>query len=1091
MTEPNTRQELHGLRAPLLTMRRASAVMGAAGVALLILGGTAWVADLGWFAPPYWVLVSWFLVIVASAALILIGWRHRSLLSTAAVARFLESQPRWRSGQLLAFLDRPASGTSPSLFAAADREEAQALAREGPDALMPLRHRWRARLLQSAALLSLGVLALMSAGPFDGRAAALWHPGAAWRATTAPVRVDVAQHTIDRGQAATIELHAVGRRTATLWTRTPGESWRPQTVALDSLGAAVVSSGPLYADLLVRATAGRRESNTLTVTVRLPAFLGALTVTARYPRYLGLQAEPIPVSGDTILLPVGTSLEVRGEATAELGDVVWHEADRRYPLETAGKRFSGSFHPQRSGRYTLSAMTVAGAPLSGDTVALPLLLVPDGPPVVAVPVPGRDTLAPTSLRLPLVIDVQDDYGIRVVRLTSRRVSRVGLVDTLPVVTIPLSGANQDRAILTHLFDLNDAGLLPGDTVRYAVEAVDNAPNGQVGRSPEYLLRVPTMSEVRAAARAASDDVSERLDSLAAASKALERQTEDLSRERQRSDSQGTGDQEDQLSFDDAQRAEQAAAAQQELLREAEELQQALQALQEGAREAGLNDPDWQARLDEVRNQLERAMSPELRERLDELQRALQDLDADRTREALEDLSEAQRELREAIERSRELFRRAALEGDLSNLSDEAEELARDQERWNDEVTRRDSTSAAAIEEALAARADSLRAALEELGSQLQAEGMQDALEQAAERAAMAGQQMQQAAQQAQAGDMSGAQQSGQQAMEQLQPLGEELQQQQNRLQEQWRQEVVEALDQGLAETSRLLERQLQVEQSARVSASPTRQRAEQGAVEEGVERMMERMQQLSGTNALVSPDIATALSAAKEEMRQSREALATAATNEREAADRAGRAADALNAAAYVMLRSRNDVDGSGSGSGLSEAMERMNQLAQQQGQMSQQAGSLLPMVGQSGMQQELRRLSDDQRQLAEELERLQAQANMPQAGALAEEARELARRLEAGRLDRDTVRRQEQLFRRLLDQGRTLQGQEEDDQKERQSETPESADLHLPPALRAMLPAGDDRLTLPSWEELQRFTPEERRLVVEYFRRLTDAQTP
>jgi len=225
-------------------------------------------------------------------------------------------------------------------------------------------------------------------------------------------------------------------------------------------------------------------------------------------------------------------------------------------------------------------------------------------------------------------------------------------------------------------------------------------------------------------------------------------------------------------------------------------------------------------------------------------------------------------------------------------------------------------------------------------------------------------------------------------------------------------------------------------------------------------------------------------------MRQSREALSTAAANEREAADRAGQGADALNAAAYMMLSARGDVSGSGSGSGMSEAMERMSQLAQQQGQLSQQAGSLLPMVGQSGVQSELRRLGNDQRELAEELERLQAQGDMPQAGPLAAEARDLARRLEAGRLDRETVRRQERLFRRLLDQGRTVQGQEEDQEQERKSRTPEAQDAALPPALRAQLQGSADRLRLPSWDELQRFSPEERRLVVEYFRRLTDAGT-
>jgi len=37
----------------------------------------------------------------------------------------------------------------------------------------------------------------------------------------------------------------------------------------------------------------------------------------------------------------------------------------------------------------------------------------------------------------------------------------------------------------------------------------------------------------------------------------------------------------------------------------------------------------------------------------------------------------------------------------------------------------------------------------------------------------------------------------------------------------------------------------------------------------------------------------------------------------------------------------------------------------------------------------------------------------------------------------------------------------------------------------------GDDqRVRVPSWEELQELSPEERRLVVDYFRRLTQPST-
>ena len=88
-------------------------------------------------------------------------------------------------------------------------------------------------------------------------------------------------------------------------------------------------------------------------------------------------------------------------------------------------------------------------------------------------------------------------------------------------------------------------------------------------------------------------------------------------------------------------------------------------------------------------------------------------------------------------------------------------------------------------------------------------------------------------------------------------------------------------------------------------------------------------------------------------------------------------------------------------------------------------------------------------------------------------------------------VERQERLFRRMLDAGRTLQGREEDQQKERQSTAATDDSVHLPPALRARLTGDDDRLRVPTWEELQQLSPEERRLVVDYFRRLSEAGRP
>lgn len=1083
-----TSRALQRLSRPLRIRARAGWLALGLGSATLLLGAASWAVRLGWVTAPAWVLLAWAAATAAVVMVASLAWKAVRSLSHARVARRLEELGAWRRGTLTALLEEPAAGTSDSLLAQADAAQATEVDRRGRAALAPLARPVRAVGLAGLGVLLLGLVAFTSAGPVAGPAAALWHPARAWRAMVAPVRITADRSVVDRGDSVEFRVEALGRRIATLWLRAPGEEWRPRAVRLDSLGKAVLSSGPLSSDVYARITSGSRTSDTIVVEVRLPVFLGDLTVTAHYPAYLGLESEPVPTGGDTLLLPAGTRLVTRGQATAPLSSAAWERGARQEILEVSGGAFSGAFVPPASGEYRLALASADGAPLAGDTVRFAVRVVADSAPAIEIPVPGADTLAPLSLKVPLVVDVRDDYGITAAAVVSRRISRLGIVDSARRDTLTVPAGRPDRAILTHTLDLNRRGLLPGDTVRYYAVAADNTPQRQSGRSREYVLRLPTMSEVRAAQRAASEDVSSQLDSIAAGSRRLERQTEDLARERPRAGS--TGERSDEsLSFERSKRAEAVAKGQQELFRQAEELKRSLEALRESAKAAGVGDSAWQRQLQEIREQLERALSPELRERLASLQRALKDLDAEQAKEALERLAEAQREMRETLERSRELFKRAAMEGDLGNLAQESRELSREQRQWNEQLAAADSSRAAAAERDLAARTDSLSKGLERLGKQMEREGPQQRLESASRQATQAVGEMSQAASAAQQGRRPPAKEQGEKAAKSLEPLGEQLQREREQMQQQWRQEVMQALDQALAETGRLAERQLAVQEALRSGAEAGAElRAEQGAIEEGVQRLLEQVRKTAGKNALVPAQIGGALGGAQAQMQKTREAIASAVPNVREGVEQAGGAVDALNAAAHQLLRARGNVSGSASGSGLAEAMERMAELAKQQGGIGQQAAGMLPMAGSAGIQQELRRLADRQRALAEELQRMQGQGNMPGAGELGTEAEELARRLDAGRLDRQVVERQERLFRRMLDAGRTLQGKEEDEQKERQSTTATDDQVRLPPALRARLSAEDGRLRVPTWEELQRLSPEERRLVVDYFRRLSES---
>jgi hypothetical protein len=219
--------------------------------------------------------------------------------------------------------------------------------------------------------------------------------------------------------------------------------------------------------------------------------------------------------------------------------------------------------------------------------------------------------------------------------------------------------------------------------------------------------------------------------------------------------------------------------------------------------------------------------------------------------------------------------------------------------------------------------------------------------------------------------------------------------------------------------------------------------------------------------------------------------LEEADPNAGEAAALAEEGVDALNATALALARSRGQVSGAQSGSGFAEAVEQLARLARDQQGLNAQARGLLPMLGPSGaaLMEQLRALAARQRALAEQLERMKAEGASPTAGALAQEARELAHQLEAGRLDQQTIERQERLYRRLLDAGRTLAGDEPDDKKARVSRAAAGDSVHLPDVLKPGATGRAPKLRYPTWQELQGLTPEQRRLVLEYFRRLNAPQ--
>jgi hypothetical protein len=207
----------------------------------------------------------------------------------------------------------------------------------------------------------------------------------------------------------------------------------------------------------------------------------------------------------------------------------------------------------------------------------------------------------------------------------------------------------------------------------------------------------------------------------------------------------------------------------------------------------------------------------------------------------------------------------------------------------------------------------------------------------------------------------------------------------------------------------------------------------------------------------------------------------------RSPAGSADRAVEALNQVALGAMAASARLTEGAAGAGTPEQMlEALEKLAQQQADLNNQAGQMMPLqLGPEAMQQQMQEMAQGQQSVASELGELSNQEGEGPLGdleALAREAEALARELAQGRLEAETRQRQERLFHRLLDAGRSLEKEEFSD--ERESGQPglfERGDVAAvsPEALQMLRYRGPDAETLRS------LPPAARALVLQYFQRL------
>lgn len=1099
----------------------ARALAWSLAIAALLLGlFSLALRDARWITRPAAPLTAWGLVLVAVA--VAMWWTRRALArdtSSHAVAAAIEKERELRDGSVRAALEVGASG---ALGRRASEQMAKRLDSLGAS-LAPVTRRRSLRFGALAAGLALLALAQLGAArtmaPDGWRA--VRHPVKAWTGELLPpLRIEGAPSVILRGEKLKLRVVAPERKRLTLHQRTTGAPWSTQELPVDG-GAATTVLGPVDADVVLVADDGRLTSDTVVVRVTDRPFVGDVAIRATYPAYLERPAEPIAL-GEPARVPRGTLLSIRGRASTELATVGLVKGTDTLRLTASGHGFAGQLTATESGRWSWSAVGRQGL-IADVPVPLELEVLADSAPRIEVVSPARDTVVLADARTTLQIMASDDHGVSTIAMRSWR--RMANGSAMPEIAQSLASPNAAQWSESVDLDLAPRGLEPGDELHVIVAATDNSPWRQTAESRELVLRVPTLSEQRDSARALADSTASRVAAAARAQRELAQRTSEAARSRSDRQTQAQSAPRDRQaeraergertsSFESAEQARALAERQKELQEEVRKAQRDAEALERQLKAAGALDSSLQRQLRDAQQLLQDALTPELQRQLDDVLSSAQKLSPDEMRKALQNLSEAQQRLREQLERSAEMLKRAALEGAMQTMKDEARELANREREVADSMSRAqsrgDSTSASSARD-LSQRSEQLSKELEQLSERLKrerAEAGTNKVQSAADKAQQSAESMRKAAGQQQRGEQRpGQQQSAQQSAEQqsaqqqqasaaregaqqMESAAQALEEAREQQIQEWKNELTGELDRAIQETLQLAREQESLADRARNGEEQQSMRGDQSALQQGVERVGERLQKSAGKSAHISQQSQGAVGDARRRVQEATQELAEAQRGASDATSAMQEAAQALNRAAAALVKDRDRAANAASASGFSEMIAQMREMAKQQGSINAQAMGLVPAPGQqpgAATSAQMRALGRRQRELADKLGELGDEAGGGRAQELAREMRQLADALEGARMDQSIAERQQRLFRRLLDAGLTLEKDERDDKGERESRAATDATLLTPGTDANGRPLV--RFREPTWNELRGLTAEERRAVLEYFKRINADQ--
>lgn len=903
--------------------------------------------------------------------------------------------------------------------------------------------------------------------------------------------------------------------TATVSYRPAGGSWQSTTVDLTRLNPVATPCGDsLAATVTLRQVnrsfdyyveAGRLKTETYAVDVVDRPRVTGIKLSIHYPSYTGLTPVVIDENDGSFSAVIGSraDMEVTTNLPVRSAELVFADSSR-LPLEVGHQVATGQLAVRESRTYYISLTDRLGEG-NPDPIQYNITAVPDEVPTVEVLSPGFDVNLGDNMVLPMKVRIYDDFGFTSLAMKYQIFSQ-GRESEEHVAMLGFSDRIKTEGDVEFAWDLGQFSLFPGDWVAYQFEVTDNdqITGPKVGRSRQFVARVPSLDEIVAQTEAESTQRIYRTQDILKQGHEMADKMRNAARKLEAQQNQEKADWQQQKELSNI--AEQSTQMVNDLEKMAQEMEKSVDNL---AEQSHLSREILE-KMAQIQKLFEEVATPEMKEAQKRLMEALKNMSPDELKKAVEQFQMSLDELLQRLERTLALLKRLQLEQNLEALLQRLEQLVQAQEGVNHKT---DSIAKESLP-SVSPREDSLRSTLEQMQRSL------DQLEQLAQEAQMsespnfqeftkqlrqtdANVNMQQMSQALGQRDRDEASRQGKQAWTKLTEMLDRMQQEFSAMKGASREEIERALRIAIDDANFLSQNQENLHQEAdQMAAASMALRdfaTQQQDLRSSCSGLSHRIAELGKQSPYIAAELEQLLNSATGAMDQA----VTEFSDKRrtQGMDQQREAMADLNLAAMRLMESLQQQKQCNKGGSCDKNLSQMQSLCDRQNllnQMTQQCqnpsstcpnpGSSQPqfdLQGREGMQ----RLAGEQGAVRQSLEELARQFGdsrevLGRLDDIAREMKDIEEDLASGQAGEETIDRQLRVYSRMLQASRSLQRR--DFVEQRRSNTARENLFQAPPALGEELLKDnsllEDRLRKYLSEE---YPPQYEQQIKAYFRAL------